>query len=60
VRVAAGDRVLAPFDAPNEVIAPSATVSGTYVFDVPPATRHVVLRATVGSNASERPFELRD
>jgi hypothetical protein len=58
MRVAAGDRVIAPWEAPNEVIAPASTTSGSYVFDVPPGTRRVVLRGMVRSMSTERAFDI--
>jgi hypothetical protein len=58
MRVAVEDRVLPPFEAPNAVVDPAARYSGTYVFDVPPAARRVILRAAMGDQTAERPLDV--
>jgi hypothetical protein len=58
LRLAADQRVLAPVDQPNEGIEPASELRSAYVFDVPPATRRVVVRAMVGDTTGELGFDL--
>jgi TIR domain len=57
VRVVIDGQATAPVDGPNEVVAPDATGSADFTFDVEPSVRHVMLRIT-GDSPTEVPFEL--
>ncbi len=46
IRLLVDGRPVAPVIAPNSLLAASFTMSGDYVFDVPPAVQRVVLRVT--------------
>ena len=50
-RVLVDGQATAPVDGPNEAVASNSDASGDFVFDVPPATRHVILRVIEGSTA---------
>jgi len=51
-RLVADGQATAPIESPNEVVAPDATAAADFVFDVPTATRSVVLRVTGGSTTT--------
>jgi hypothetical protein len=51
-RLVADGQATAPIESPNEVVAPDATAAADFVFDVPTATRTVVLRVTGGSTTT--------
>ena len=55
--VVEGD-VLAPVDAPVNVIDSSATGSLDYVFEVPPSTTRAILRATLQNETTDLPLDL--
>jgi hypothetical protein len=57
LRLLADGQATAPFETPNEVVAPGATAAGAFVFDVPAATRRAVLRVT-GEAAADVPLDL--
>jgi hypothetical protein len=59
LRLAHGGDVSAPVAAPNDVIEAASTASGDSVFEVPPTTREVVLRATTGGASATLPLRLR-
>ncbi len=58
LRMAAGDQVIAPIEAPNLVIESNAEAMGDVEFEVPASTRRAVLRATLRDMKSEWPLEL--
>ena len=46
IRLLADGQLTPPFEGPNDVVQPEATAAGTYVFDIPPSVRRIVLRLT--------------
>jgi hypothetical protein len=58
LRMAAGDQVIAPIEAPILVIEPNAESIGNAEFEVPSSTSRVVLRATLRDANGEWPLEL--
>jgi TIR domain len=50
---------VAPFKAPSEVVQAAADFSAEYVFDLPPTTTKVVLRASGFGETGDVPLELR-
>jgi hypothetical protein len=58
LRIAAGDQVLAPIEAPILVIEPNAQATGDAEFEVPSTVTRVVLRAMLRDVMSEWPLEL--
>ena len=58
LRMAAGDQVLAPIEAPNLVVESNAEATGDVEFEVPSSTSRVVLRATLRDVKAEWPLEL--
>jgi TIR domain len=59
VRLAVGDEVRAPIEAPALVIDPNSNAAADVEFEAPPATTRAVLRGTIRSTSGEWPFELR-
>jgi len=51
--------ILAPVKTPNEVVEGGATYRGDVVFDVSPAIRQVVLKATLRGTARDLPLTLK-
>jgi hypothetical protein len=51
-RLLADGQATAPIEGPNEAVAPGATAAADFVFDVPTATRSVVLGVTGGSSTT--------
>jgi hypothetical protein len=59
LRVLAGAEVLAPTQAPEGVLESKVSTFADWVFDLPPATQNVTLRATVGDKTADVPLTLR-
>jgi hypothetical protein len=59
IRLAVGDEVRAPIEAPGLVIEPNSNAAADVEFEAPPATTRAVLRGTIRSTSGEWPFELR-
>jgi hypothetical protein len=49
----------APLQGPNEALPAGAAMRTDFVFSVPPATEHVLLRGVAGQSVGEMPFDLR-
>ena len=58
LRVAAGGELLAPAQAPSEVVQPKDRQVADVVFEVPPEARSVVLKASLGGTEAERTIPL--
>jgi hypothetical protein len=59
LRLAHGGEVSAPVSEPSAVVAGGATYSGDWIFEVPPTTKHVELRASARDNSVNIPLEVR-
>lgn len=57
IRLMVDDQATAPFHGPTEVVAPDATVSANFAFDLAPSVRHFILRV-MGESAADMPFDL--
>lgn len=58
LRIAAGDEVLAPLDAPGALVEANSNVATDVEFEVPPTARRVVLRGTIRNSSGEWPIDL--
>lgn len=58
LRLAVGGELLAPVQAPSEVVEPKDREVADVVFEVPPETRSVVLAASLGGMEAERTIPL--
>jgi hypothetical protein len=59
MRLAAGGEVRAPTSAPQDIIEAGSTFSADYVFEVPPASKNIELRASLGNQNVTVPLEVR-
>ena len=59
MRVSAGGEQYAPFQFPNENLAPMTTTTGTVVFDLPTNTAQAVLRTAIKDEFAEKTFDLK-
>jgi hypothetical protein len=57
-RLAVGDQLLAPLDAPNVVVEPRSNESADVEFEVPTTATRVVLSGTIGQAAGELPVDI--
>jgi hypothetical protein len=53
LRLAAGDQVLAPLEAPSVVVQPRSNEGADVEFEVPTTATRVVLSGTLGSSSGE-------
>jgi hypothetical protein len=58
LRIATGDQVLAPIEAPNVIVEGNSNVGADVEFEVPSTATRAVLRGTIRSAAGEWPLEL--
>jgi len=59
LRLAVGDEVRAPIEAPALVIEPNSNAAADVEFEAPPATTRAVLRGTIRGASGEWAFELK-
>ena len=53
LRLAIGDQMLAPLEAPNVVVEPRSNQSADVEFEIPTTTTRVVLNGTIGQSSGE-------
>jgi TIR domain-containing protein len=58
LRLAVGDNVLAPLEAPNIVVEPVSDIVTEFEFEVPPSTTRVVLKGSALNAAGEMPIDV--
>jgi hypothetical protein len=58
LRLAAGDQMLAPLDAPGVAIEPRSNESVDVEFEIPTTTTRAVLRGTIGQSSGELAIDI--
>ena len=58
LRLAIGDQMLAPLEAPNVVVEPRSNESADVEFEIPTSTTRVVLNGTIGQSSGELPVDV--